>query len=78
MKRFLITLTSATFLFIFLSCSSKDQKAVQTAKVKKGTFHVEVVETGDIYADQSTNITAPAMSLRFGALKIVKIIDDGK
>jgi RND family efflux transporter MFP subunit len=79
MKRFFITLTtSAIILSLFVQCSSKDQKAVQTAKVKKGTFHVEVVETGDIYAVQSTNITAPAMSWRFGALKIVKITDDGK
>lgn len=78
MKQFISNIIIMLFLIILTQCNNKDQKTVQTAKVKKGTFHVEVVETGEIFAMQATNITAPAMSWRFGALKIVKIIEDGK
>lgn len=65
-------------LIILVGCHKKDQKAVQTCKVKKGAFHVEVVETGEIFAMQAIIISAPAMSWKFGALKILKLIDDGK
>lgn len=73
-----ILITCIFFIVILTQCNKKNHKSIQTTKVKKGTFHVEVVETGEIFALQATNITAPVMGWRFGALKIQKIIEDGK
>src|SRR4030042_2673052 len=66
-------------LLLFLqSCGNKTDKAIQTSKVKKGVFDIEVVESGELFAVNSINITAPAMSWRYGLLKILKIVEDGK
>ncbi|MCE5252428.1 HlyD family efflux transporter periplasmic adaptor subunit [bacterium] len=62
---------------LFVCCSPKTKSSVQTYKAKKGEFHINVVETGEVQATRSINISSPAMSWRFGALKITKIIDDG-
>lgn len=79
MNRFIsILITCIVTTVIYTGCNDKNQTAVQSVKVKRGTFHVEVVETGEIYALQATTISAPAMNWRFGNLKFVKIIEDGK
>jgi multidrug efflux pump subunit AcrA (membrane-fusion protein) len=65
------------YLLLFICCSPKIQKSVQTCRVKKGEFHNTVVETGEVQATKAINISSPAMSWRFGVLKITKIIEDG-
>lgn len=75
MKNFIFVL----FISLLLgSCSSKTKNAVQTCKVKKGTFDIEVVETGELSAVNAININSPAMSYRYGILKIIKMVNDGE
>jgi HlyD family secretion protein len=64
-------------VILFLSCSPKTKINVQTYQVKKGEFHINVVENGEVQATNSINISSPAMSWMFGNLKITKIIEDG-
>ncbi len=65
------------YILLFICCSPEIKKSVQTYVVKKGEFDINVVETGEVQATNSTNISSPAMSWRFGVLKIMKIIEDG-
>ena len=69
-----------TFLlfFVLVSCKGKEVSDIQVTKVKKGTFLEELTEQGTIGAVNSISVTGPAISYRYGALKIAKIIDDGK
>jgi multidrug resistance efflux pump len=64
-------------LFLFANCSKKVEKAVQSCKVKKGVFDIEVAETGEVAAVNAININSPAMSWRYGQQKIIKIVEDG-
>ncbi len=68
------------FLIVILtiSCSKNRDNQVQTFEVKKGKFYVDIVETGEILATKSLNISSPALSWRFGALKINYIVEDGQ
>jgi HlyD family secretion protein len=69
------------FLFLLLlfiiSCGSNYNQSVDTCLAKKGTFQIDVVENGELFATQNLDISAPAMSWRFGTLKITKIVEDG-
>jgi multidrug efflux pump subunit AcrA (membrane-fusion protein) len=68
-------------LLIFLvlaACSGKKVQEVQTTAVKRGTFTEELTEQGTIRAVNSIAITAPPISYRYGALKISRIVEDGK
>ena len=68
------------FLLIVLlmsGCGTKMKSTIETSFVKRGEFFVNVTETGEIQATQSLNISSPAMSWRFGQLKITKIVKDG-
>ena len=69
-----------TFLlfFVLVSCKGKEVSDIQVTKVKKGTFMEELTDQGNIAAVNSISVTGPAISYRYGALKIAKIIDDGK
>ena len=57
-------------VLLLICCSPKIQRSIQTYQVKKGEFHINVVEIGEVQATKSINISSPAMSWRFGALKI--------
>lgn len=69
-----------TFLvfIILVSCKGKEVSDIQVTKVKKGTFMEELTEQGTIAAVNSISVNGPTTSYRYGALKIAKIIDDGK
>ncbi|MDD3321589.1 MAG: efflux RND transporter periplasmic adaptor subunit [Paludibacter sp.] len=58
--------------------SEEEKKDVPTAKVQKGTFYLDLYEEGEIEAINSTNITAPSISWRFGNLKITQMVKDGE
>ena len=68
-------------ILLFLSvlgCKEKVTQEVQTSLAKRGTFSEELTEEGTLRAVNSISINAPAISYRFGGLKINSIIADGK
>lgn len=62
---------------LFTGCKKKEQLDVPVSKVLKGDFYLEIYEEGEIEAVNSTNISSPMISWRYGSLKIIKIINDG-
>lgn len=64
-------------IFLITACNKTVTRHVHTTKVKQGEFLVDVVESGEIHATNAVNISSPAMSWRFGLLKITKIVEDG-
>ncbi len=71
------TLLVCTLLFL-LSCNKKETVEVPFSKAVKGTFYLDVIETGEIQAIQSINISTPDISWRYGNMKITQIVKDGK
>ena len=65
-------------LIILASCRGKEVSDVQVAAVKKGTFLEELTEQGTVKAVNSISISAPAISSRYGAMKLAKIVQDGE
>ncbi len=63
---------------ILLSCKAKEASDIQVIKVKKGTFIEQLTEQGTVEAVKSITVSAPAISYRYGALKIAKIVEDGE
>ena len=64
---------------LLFSCNKKEEaKEVALGKVTKGTLYLEIFEEGEIEAINSTSITAPNISWRFGNLKIIQMVKDGK
>jgi HlyD family secretion protein len=64
-------------LTIFTACKNSSNTIVETFNVKKGDFKIDLTETGELNATSSLNITSPAISWRFGMLKINQIVEDG-
>jgi HlyD family secretion protein len=62
---------------ILLSCKGKESSDVNVTNVKRGTFMEELTDQGTIAAVNSVSVSAPAISYRYGALKIAKILEDG-
>ncbi len=52
--------------------------AVETYTVKPGVFTNNLIVTGELEAVRSVVVVAPPIDWRFGELKIVKLVDDGK
>lgn len=59
------------------ACNSKEVQQVPYTKVVKGTFYVDIYEVGEIEAVNSTSISSPNISWRYGNLKITQIVKDG-
>lgn len=72
-----ITLFVCTFVLL-LSCNNKETVEVPVSKAIKGTFYLDVIETGEIQAIQSIVVSSPDLSWRYGNLKITQIVKDGK
>ena len=69
---------SIIIMFIILaSCKAKESSDIHVTNVKRGTFMEELTDQGTIEAVNSVSVSAPAISYRYGALKIAKIVDDG-
>ena len=64
------------FLLLF-SCKGNNNQSVQVTPVRLGTFTEEVIEQGTLSAVNSIAVSAPAVSYRYGSLKITKIVDEG-
>ena len=73
-----ILLLICTLPLIFSCSKKKEVTEVALGKVTKGTLYLEIFEEGEVEAINSTNITAPNISWRFGNLKITSIVKDGK
>jgi RND family efflux transporter MFP subunit len=80
MKNKLSTLLfSLCAIALLISCNQeKVTSEVALGKVTKGTLFLEIYEEGEVEAINSTNITAPNISWRFGNLKITSMVKDGK
>lgn len=71
------------FVFLILSgltlvaCKEKETKEVPVSKAVRGTFYLDVIETGEIQAIKSISISSPNISWRYGSLKITQIVKDG-
>jgi len=63
---------------VFLqACNQKKAQEVPVCKAIKGTFYLDVIETGEIQAIKSISISSPNISWRYGSLKITQIVKDG-
>ncbi len=62
---------------ILSSCKGKEISDIHVTSVKKGTFMEELTDQGTVEAVNSISVSAPAISYRYGGLKIAKIVDDG-
>ncbi|MDD2476973.1 MAG: efflux RND transporter periplasmic adaptor subunit [Dysgonamonadaceae bacterium] len=60
------------------ACNKKEVQQVPYTKVVKGTFYIDLYEVGEIEAVNSTNISSPMISWRYGNLKITQIVKDGE
>jgi HlyD family secretion protein len=74
-----------TTLFILLfcltlltMCNKEETQEVPIGEVKRGTLLLDLYEEGEVKAIQSTNITAPRISWRYGNLKITEMAKDGQ
>jgi HlyD family secretion protein len=65
-------------LIILASCRGKEVSDVQVTAVKRGTFLEELTEQGTVKAVNSISISAPAISSRYGAMKLARIVQDGE
>lgn len=66
-------------IFVLISCGKKKEvQEVAIGNVTKSTLFLEIYEEGEVEAINSTNITAPNISWRFGNLKITSMVKDGK
>lgn len=64
-------------VLILWACSSKEEHQVPYTKVVRGTFYIDIYEVGEIEAVNSTNISSPNISWRYGNLKLTQIVKDG-
>jgi RND family efflux transporter MFP subunit len=65
------------FVWVF-SCKPGTKQEIETCEVSKGEFLIDLTEEGEIHATKAINISSPAMSWRFGLLKITQIVEDGQ
>lgn len=64
---------------LLFSCGKEESASeVAIGKVTEGTLFLEIHEEGEIEAINSTNVSAPNISWRYGNLKITQIVKDGK
>ncbi len=78
-NRLSIILAFILVISLLLSCAKKKEtQEVAVGKVTRSTLYLEIYEEGEIEAINSTNITAPNISWRFGNLKITSLVKDGK
>ena len=57
-------------------CKANKVGEVETCKVSKGLFYIDLVEEGEIHATTAINISSPSMSWQFGPLKITEIVEN--
>ncbi len=60
------------------ACAGVAAPKVETYKVKPAEFTSNITVTGELEAVRSVVVVAPPIDWRFGELKIVKLVDDGK
>jgi HlyD family secretion protein len=65
-------------IVILVSCKGKESSDIQVTTVKKGTFTEELTDEGTVEAVNSISVSSPAISYRYGSLKIAKIVEDGE
>lgn len=64
-------------LTVFMACGEDSGPPVELYTVRQGEFINSVTETGELEAVNATVIQAPNISWRFGALKVMSLVEDG-
>ena len=59
------------------ACSSGGENELSLCKVERGDLAITLNEEGELKASNSINISSPAISWRFGNLKLIKLVEDG-
>ena len=72
------TLFGPLGLAALTACGGITAPSVDTYTVKPGVFTSNLTVTGELEAVRSVVVMAPPIDWRFGDLKIVKLVDDGK
>ena len=72
-----VALISACVIFGY-ACKKEKTTEVPIGKVAKGTFYIDLFEEGEIEAVNSTSISSPTISWRYGNLKITEMVKDGE
>lgn len=62
---------------LIIACTKKEEKDIPTTKLAQGTFFLDIFETGEIEAINSTSLSSPNISWRYGNLKITQMVKDG-
>jgi len=70
-------LSTLLLLLFCYACTPNANTDISLYQVKRGDLSINLTEEGELKASNSINISSPAISWRFGNLKIIKIIDDG-
>ena len=82
MKKNRFIFSSCFLLFLLLvgfnSCGKKTKEQIPETEVVKGTFYIDMYEEGEIEAVNSTTISSPTLSWRYGSLKISELVKDGQ
>lgn len=60
------------------ACGNVSTPSIETYTVKAGEFISNVIVTGELQAVRSVVVAAPSIDRRFGDLKIVKLVEDGR
>lgn len=65
---------------IYFACGEekKETGEVPAGSVLRGTFFIDIYEEGEVEAVNSINISSPAISWRYGNLKITELVKDGQ
>lgn len=72
------SLLSRLGLAALTACGAVSVPSVETYTVKPGEFTSYVTVTGELEAVRSVVVAAPSIDWRFGDLKIVTLVEDGK
>ncbi len=75
MARYLVALS---LFAILAACRGGGSPDVPVTTVKRGVFISEMIEQGRLEAVNSIVITTPPVSFRYGALRIARIVEDGR
>lgn len=75
LKDIALTVVCITFGY---ACQKEKTSEVPIGKVTKGTFYIDLFEEGEIEAVNSTSISSPTISWRYGNLKITEMVKDGE
>ena len=77
----IVVLVATLFLIVINRMANKEDPSILFAEVKHGVFEIVVTTTGELQAENSTEIRAPeslaSKNMRFREIKIQNLIPEG-